>query len=654
MRWLVPILLAASVASATEPPAAPVLEPPETLRLEGVPPIPATVKDDLAPYEDLRRVLVEDWHPTERKLLIRTRFADTYQLHEIDRPGGMRTQLTFFDARVPYGTYRPSRPSQILFTLDETGAPLSDLWLLDRKTGRERLVFDGGDGVLRSHLWSPDGDLAAFTHTRRNGVDFDLWLLDPDGEAPTAPAKELSGSWYVTAWSPDGGEIVLTERISSQESRLYLFHRNDGRLEPLAGHKDGQPAEWDGGAFSPDGRFLYTTATDEYRRLVRLDLETGTAEPLTAQISQDVERFDLSDDGRMLAFFTNDGGASRLHLVDTESGYGLPTPSRLPVGDAYGLAIRPGGREVAFTIHWAGSFGDLFTWDPVHRRFVRWTQSEMGPLPPERFTEARVARFPTFDDRTLSAVVYPPDPERHPGPRPVLLWMHGGPSDQSRPGFLGSLAYVVNELGIAVVYPNVRGSTGFGATFEALDNGRLRNDTVRDLEAVLDWIGADPAFNASRVLLAGGSYGGFLALRGLTDFPDRLRCGFSWAGIVDFNSFLETTREDRADDRRQEYGDERDPEMRRFLEDISPLHRASRIRAPLLVAAGANDTVVPMSQADLLVERVRAEGVPVWYVVAENEGHAYRRKSNLDYLRPVLMEFIRRCLLTENLTTDPS
>lgn len=654
-RVTVCLLLTATVVSAAEPSGAPVLEPPDTLRLEGVPPIPVSVKDALAPYEDLRRAILEDWHPTERRLLIRTRFADTFQLHELDRPGGVRTQVTFFDARVPFGTYRPGRPAQILFTLDEAGKPLSDLWLLDRKTARERLIFDGGEGVLGDPLWSPDGDRVAFTHTVRNGTDFDLWVLDPDGEAPTRPAAELEGRWFVTAWSPDGERILLTERVSSLESRLHMFDRDDGSLTPVAGHEPDHAPEWSGGEIAPDGRTLYTLATEEYRHLVRLDLETGKIEPLTPQLPADVERFDLSDDGTVLAFFVNQDGASQLYLMHTRSGYGLPRPE-LPVGEAYGLEIRPGGREVAFAIHWAGSFGDVFTWDPIHRRFVRWTESETGILPPESFTEARVARFPTFDEaapgtpRTLTAVVYPPDPQRHSGPRPVLLWIHGGPSDQARPGFLGSLAYLVQELGIAVVYPNVRGSTGFGAGFEALDDGRLREDAVSDVGAVLDWIESEPGLDASRVMAAGGSYGGFLALRALTDYPQRLQCGFSWAGIVDFVSFLETTRDDRADDRRREYGDERDPEMRKFLRDISPLNRAAQIGAPLLVAAGANDTVVPVSQADLLVERVRAEGVEVWYVVAENEGHAYRRKSNLDYLRPVLVEFIRRCLAPSEAT----
>ena len=247
--------------------------------------------------------------------------------------------------------------------------------------------------------------------------------------------------------------------------------------------------------------------------------------------------------------------------------------------------------------------------------------------------------------RTIPAFVYRPPADRFPGPRPVYISIHGGPEAQDRPGFLGSENLFVAEMGIARIVPNVRGSTGYGKTYLQLDNGDKREDTVKDIGALLDWIATQPDLDAKRVMVSGGSYGGYMSLATLVHYSDRLRCGYESVGISNFVTFLENTQDYRRDLRRVEYGDERDPKMRAFLEGIAPAAHADRIRVPLLVAQGANDPRVPLSESDQIVKAVTGNGVPVWYLVGKNEGHGFSKKPNTDYLRETLREFMRRYLL---------
>ena len=227
-----------------------------------------------------------------------------------------------------------------------------------------------------------------------------------------------------------------------------------------------------------------------------------------------------------------------------------------------------------------------------------------------------------------------------PGPHPVLIILHGGPESQFRPGFDPWIQYVVNELGFAVVAPNVRGSSGYGKSYMALDNGTLREDAVKDVGALLVWLGVHSAFDAKHVVVAGGSYGGYLALATLVNYSDRLRGGVDVSGIVDFVSFLTNTAPYRQNLRRAEYGDERDLDMRSFLRRISPITNADRITRPLLVVHGKNDPRVPVCEADQIVNRLRAKGGEVWYLLAADEGHGYRKKHNRDAYYQTFAQFL--------------
>ena len=653
---LATLLLAvpATRAAETAPQTLPV---PERISAQGVPPIPVRGVEDLLPYENIRAALLSDWHPKERRLLIRTRFSESPQIHEVAMPMGARTQLTFYRDPASAGLYRPGHPDQIVYSLNEGGAENFQFFLLDRKTGRARRFTDGTHRYV-SPVWSRDGRLLAYASNARNGRDMDVYVADPATPGSERRIAEVQGSWSPLDWSADNRRVLLSEFISANEAYLHWVDAAGGEVHtitPRNARKEDPTVSYQGGKWSPDGRSVYTSSDrdSEFLRLVRLDLATGASTVLSGDVPWDVEQFDLSDDGRLIAFFTNEDGVSRLHLLAATTGASLSSPE-LPAGVAGALLFRRGSHELAFDLSSARSPSDVYSYDPDTRLLERWTVSEAGGLNPEVFPVPQLVHYPTFDTaakngprRMIPALVYRPGAERFKGRRPVYVSIHGGPEGQARPLFLGSMNYLMDELGAVVIYPNVRGSSGYGKSYLKLDNGRLREDSVKDIGALLDWITTQPDLDPARVMVAGGSYGGYMSLAVMTFYSDRLACGWDTVGISNFVTFLQNTQGYRQDLRRAEYGDERDPQMRAFLEGIAPVNHAKQITRPLLVSQGANDPRVPLAESDQIVAAVKSNGVPVWYLIAKDEGHGFGKKTNTDFQRAVLFEFIRRYLIGE-------
>ncbi len=656
----------ATASAATASPVD-VLPTPASIVARHVPPIPRAAVEALQPYENMRSAAFVDWHPGERRLLVLTRFAQAAQLHEVAMPLGDRTQLTFYDEPVTTGAYRPSDPSQIVVSVNAGGAENYQLLLLDRRGGHATRF---SDGVHRyeSPLWSHSGKLLAYVSNARNGRDFDLYTADPARPGSERLVAELAGQWTPLDWSADDSRLLLGEDVSIAESYLHAVDLATGKvtlLTPRRSRGSLPTVAHQGGRWAADGRSIYTTSDQEgeFLRMVRLDPATGVETALSGDIPWDVESFDLSSDGELLAFFANEEGISHLHLLDTRTGKALPAPE-LPPGVATRPRFRPAGgagdagdrrgaHELAFAVTWARAPLDVYSYDADAGRLQRWTASETGGLDAARFAVPKLVRYPTFDAtgrqessrRTIPAFVYSPPADRFPGRRPVMISIHGGPEAQTRPRFLFELNYLVDELGVALVMPNVRGSSGYGKTYLTLDNAEKREDSVKDIGALLDWIATQPDLDASRVMVSGGSYGGYMTLATMTHYSQRLACGFDAVGISNFVTFLEHTQLYRRDLRRVEYGDERDPKMRTFLESIAPVRHAGDIRKPLLVAAGANDPRVPVSESEQIAAAVEANHVPVWYVMAKDEGHGFQKKANADYLRTVSIVFLETYLL---------
>ena len=618
---------------------------PDNLVVEGVPEFPAELKAEVGRYLEFRSAGFSDWHPTRREALITTRFADSTQMHLVKAPGGARRQLTFLPEPVAGGAFRPKTGDCLVFGQDTGGGEFYQLYRYDVRDGRITLLTDGKSRNLGA-VWSRSGRWLAYTSTGRNGKDNDIHVMDPLDPKTDRRALEVSGGgWRVADWSENDTKLLLLEYVSVNESYLHILDLATGanrRLTP----KGGPNVAYGQAQFARDGKSIFVTTDEdaEFLRLARLDLSTGRRTPLTTHLRWDVADFDLSPDGRTIAFVTNEDGVSVLHLLDARTGRERQPP-RLPVGVVGALKWHENGRDLGLSLSSARSPNDVYSADVKTGKLERWTESETGGLDAATFVEPELVRLKSFDGLGLSAFVYRPDPGKFPGPRPVLLAIHGGPEGQSRPVFQARNNYFLSELGVAVIYPNVRGSSGYGKTFLTLDNGFQREDTVKDIGAILDWIRGDARLDRDRVGVYGGSYGGYMVLASLVHFGDRLRCGVDVVGISNFLTFLKNTQDYRRDLRRVEYGDEREERMREFLDRISPANRADQIRRPLFVVQGRNDPRVPVTESEQMLKAIRDHGGTVWYLMAKDEGHGFAKKKNADFQFLAMIQFLQAFLL---------
>jgi dipeptidyl aminopeptidase/acylaminoacyl peptidase len=618
--------------------------PPETLVVEGVPKIPASLAETAGRYGAYRSAAIADWHPTERKILISTRFAETPQLHLVSAPAGERHQLTFFLDAVRSGHFHPNGGDYIVFPKDIGGGEWYQLYRYDVATGNITLLTDGKS---RNSLgpWSNKGDQVAYTSTRRTGKDVDLWVMNPgEPKSDRLLTKLEGGGWAPVDWSPDDKQILLLEELSINESYLWLVDAATGEKTALTPRDVKEKISYGDARFSKDGKGVYVTTDkdSEFHRLAYVDLGTKDDTFLTSKIPWDVDTFDLSHDGKRIAFVVNENGISKLWELRTGAKEDVHELKNVPAGVIGSVRWRKNGDELAFSLVNAQGPGDVYTVDGKER-LERWTDSETA-VPTKDFPSAELVKWKSFDGKEITGFLYRP-PAKFTGKRPVLVVIHGGPEGQSQPVFLGRQNYLLNELGIALIYPNVRGSMGYGKTFTLLDNGFLREGTYKDIDALFDWIGTQPELDASRIGVTGGSYGGHMTLAISTFYSDRIRCSVDVVGMSNLVTFLEHTEGYRRDLRRVEYGDERDPKMREFLERIAPMNNIEKIKKPMLVVAGKNDPRVPVSESNQIVEALKKEGTPVWYIMARDEGHGFQKKANQDYQFYATVEFLQEYLL---------
>ncbi|MEW6303088.1 MAG: S9 family peptidase [Verrucomicrobiota bacterium] len=625
--------------------AAPAAQTPANLVVEGVPAITDELRQDVGRYLEFRAALFNHWHPVRREMLITTRFANTPQLHVVQWPGAARKQLTFLPEPVAGGSFRPKTGEFILFSQDTGGGEFYQLYRFDLADGRITLLTDGRARNTGA-TWADSGRWIAYTSTRRNGRDNDIYVMDPSNPKTDRLLAEVSGGgWGIAGWSSDDAKLILAEYVSINESYLYVADAKTGAKELLT-PKGKEKIAYGGAQFAKDGRSIFVTTDkdSEFHRLVQIDLKTRQHKPLTTHIKWDVEGFELSPKGDVIAFVTNEDGASVLHLMNAKSGKELPAP-KLPLGIILGLEWHENGRDLGFTLSSAKSPTDAYSLDVKTGKLDRWTESETGGLDTANFVEPELVKMKSFDGLGISAFVYRPDAKKFPGKRPVLVNIHGGPEGQSRPLFQARNNYYLNELGVAMVYPNVRGSDGYGKTFLTLDNGFKREDSVKDIGAIIEWVRRDAALDGQRVGVIGGSYGGYMVLACMVHYNDILRCGVDIVGISNFVTFLKNTQDYRRDLRRVEYGDERDDKMRAFLEKISPANNVAKIKKPLFVVQGANDPRVPLSESEQMVAAIRKHGGNVWYLMAKDEGHGFGKKSNADFQFLSTILFLQENLL---------
>lgn len=633
-----------SVVAGQTPRSAAVISPPENLVLENIPELPATLAEKASRYADFRTAAPVDWHPERRELLIATRFGNTVQLHAVKMAGGAREQITFFNEPVRVGKYHPNGGDYLVFQKDTGGGEWYQLFRFDLASGESTLLTDGKS---RNELgpWSNKGDRIAYTSTRRTGKDTDLYVMNPaDPKSDHLVAQFSGGGWTPLDWSPDDKQILVMESISINESYVWLIDAQTGDKTALTPRSPGEQVSFSAAEFSKDGKgiFVATDKDSEFHRLVYMDFASKQTKVLTPNIPWNVDEFAVSWDGKKIALLTNEDGLSALHLLNAVTGQELPVP-KMPAGLMMGLNWHRNNQDLAFAVTSARSPFDCYSLDVTTGKLDRWTTSESA-VPTNGLPEAEPVRWKSFDGKMISGFLYRP-PAKFPGKRPVVIDIHGGPEGQSRPGFQGRNNYFLNELGIALLYPNVRGSTGYGKTFSKLDNGLLREGTYKDINALIDWIGTRPDLDADRIAVMGGSYGGHMTLAISTFYSNRIRCSVDIVGMSNLVTFLEHTESYRRDLRRVEYGDEREPKMRAFLEKIAPMNHIDMIRKPMLVVSGLNDPRVPVSESNQIVAALKTQGTPVWYMLARDEGHGYQKKANADFEFYATIAFFEKYLM---------
>ena len=633
--------VAAQIAPAPAPatPEAPALPVPAALTAEQMPPVPLELAARVRPYLESRGAGFAGWDPNTRAVLINTRFANVSQLHRVAMPMGARTQISF-EAEPVSGSYAPTKGDVLLVAKDRGGDEYYQLHAL--KDGRLTLLTDG-KSRNEPNAWSKDGELVAFSSTRRNGVDSDLYVMDPRNPASARIVHESKGGgWALVAFAPGNARAYVADYKSVQDVDLYTLDFATGAMTAIGDPK--AEIAYSGLEIAPDGTLWVTSDQgSDFQRLGRLDPASGAFTPVSKE-QWDVDSFDISDDGKTIVYEVNEAGSDRMRILDVASGK-VTKVDALPAGQIGGIEIAPWG-EIGFSFNSAKSAADVWSLDPKTMQITRWTQSETGGLDPSVNVEPRIVTTKSFDGLEVSGLLYLPDPAKFPGKRPLIVDIHGGPEGQSTAGFMGADNYLLNELGVGVFLPNVRGSTGYGKTFVSLDNGPFkREDSVKDMAALIDAVRKDAAVDPAKVGLTGGSYGGYMCYAAAVQLKDKLTATQCTVAISNFVSFLENTNPYRQDLRRVEYGDERVPEQRAKLTEISPLTRVGEITKPMFVITGANDPRVPKSEADQMVAAIRANGGEAWHLVAADEGHGFRKKVNSEYAFLAQLVFWEKHLL---------
>ncbi|MEO7177800.1 MAG: prolyl oligopeptidase family serine peptidase [Allosphingosinicella sp.] len=640
MRLRLALLAAASLLAS---PAFADVEKPAAIVADGIPAVPDALAERTRPYLEFRTAGLLGWNPAKRSLAIVTRFGNTAQIHEVARPLGMRRQITF-EADAIAGASYARKVGDVLVVQKDVGG--SEFWqLYVQGNGRLKLITDGKS---RNEIngWSHDGRWLAYTSTRRNGTDSDIYVVDPRNPSSNRLLAEVKGGgWALADFAPDGRSAIVGEYLSVTKTNLYRVDVATGRMTPIGDHS--KPISYGGVRYAPNGT-LWVTSDEgsDFQRLGTLDPATGRFTAMAPEARWDVENFDISEDGRFIAYIVNEAGVSRLRILDPHTRKSRSVAG-LPVGTMGGVEIAPWG-DIAVSVSSARSPSDVYVVNPKSLAVARWTESETGGLDPRRNVEPILVETTSFDGEKVSGFLYRPDPARFPGRRPLIVNIHGGPEGQSRPGFLGRNNYLLNELGIALFYPNVRGSTGFGKRFVALDNGPdLRENSVKDIGAYLDVLARDPSLDPARFAETGGSYGGYMCYASAIRYGERFKAANCIVAISNFVTFLENTQSYRRDLRRVEYGDERDPVQRKKLIAISPLTRVKELRLPLMVQTGGNDPRVPPSEAEQVIKAVRRNDGVAWHLLAQDEGHGYAKKANQDYAFWTSLMFWQRNLLGE-------
>lgn len=621
-----------------------VIVPNENLITENIPEIPSELANKVKKYSESRSASLVAVNPTKEEIIIATRFGATSQLHLVNQEMGARTQITFFDEPISNASYEPTKGDYLIYSRDIGGNEFGQLYRLDLKTRNSTLLTDGGRSQNGGVVWRKDGKGFYYSSTKRNGGDRDIYYMDPEKPGSGQLVLEVKGGgWQISDISDDNKTLLIQEYISANESHIYSLNTESTKLQEITDRKIKKVVQSDA-AFSTSNEIWFVTDKDnEFQRLATMDLKSKKVNYYTSNIPWDIANYYLSDDKKMLLFVANEGGTDKMYLMNTADKK-YAAVQNVPIGLIGGADFTKDGKSIFFTQSTAKTASDVYKMDVKTGAIERWTASELGEIQESDISLPKSISWKSFDNQVISGFYYPAS-AKFTGKRPVIISIHGGPEGQSSASFLGASNFYTNEMGVAYILPNVRGSSGFGKTFIAKDNGFLREDSVKDIGALLDWIAQQPDLDKERVMIMGGSYGGYMTLATAFHYADRIRCSVDIVGISNFTTFLKNTEEYRRDLRRVEYGDERDPKMAAFFEKIAPLNNIDKIKKPMFIIQGTNDPRVPVTEATQMRDKLKQQGNTVWYLEAKDEGHGFRKKPNVDFQRLAVIRFMEMYLV---------
>jgi len=613
------LLLGPCLAAHAQPFVVPTHRVDGTLVFDGIPPLDGSLASRAASYEEWRQATFLDWLP-DGSMLVATRFGMDEQVHRLAAPLGMRQQLTFGDGSV-LEARAPRSGAGFVFVSQTGGYPQ----LFDYSGPGAARQLTQGNYQHGAPVWAHDGKRVAFYGTDRTGVNEDIYVVDIAAAThPRLVVAGATGSWRPLDWSQDDSKLLLLNTVSTENSALYVADVSTGALTPVAVPDSRIVAA----TFAPDGVgfYLISDAQSDFEQLLYYNPITKVTRRVSADEPWDVEEFAVGAGGHYVAYVVNDDGRSRLTVLDTLRNLEFKPPG-LQDGRIDGIGFDDSGQKLAFSYESARAPSDVYVYDVTQGTVQRWTESEIGPIDPASLAAAQLIHYPTWDRsglgrRILSAYVYLP---RGPSPCPVLIDLSGGEGlhSQSRPDWMPFVQFVVNDLGYAVIEPNVRGSSGYGKAFRALDGGKLRDDAVRDVGALLVWMGLQPGLDSHRVAIMGRGYGGFLALASLAAYGDHLRGAIDVAGIANLVDFVGNSPAGERAERVAEFGDIQDTDMRAFLDRISPLDNVALIHHPVLIVQGLDAPGSRAADSQQLVWRLRSEGDQAWYLSASDAGNAF-------------------------------
>ncbi len=615
---------------------------PNNLVTEGIPQINAEIVKETKPYTEFRSASLLTVHPKNNQVFISTRFGNTAQIHQVSMPMGDRKQLTFFDESPKEMVIEPVNGSYFLFTKDNGGNEFGQLYKFDFESRKTIQLTNDPKSQNGNCIFNSLGNKIIFTSTARNGADRDICGLDMRSGAKKNIIDNRGGGWSIADWSDDEQSILINEGISVSQTNIWL---GDFTKQTKSVFISDSNVVYTALQFSIDKKnaYLLTNKNSEYAYPALINLISKKITPLLNPLKWDVNSYEINHNETKAAFVVNENGISKLYVQDLKTKIYNPIP-QIPIGTIGKIQWCADNNTLAVSIGTYNSGNDVYKFNTITNKLTRWTESELGGMNLNGIESPQLVQWKSFDSLNISGFLYSAN-KTFKGKRPVIINIHGGPEGQSLPNFIGRNNYYLNELGVSIIYPNVRGSVGYGKAFTNLDNNYDRENSVKDIGALIDWIGLQPNLDASRIMITGGSYGGYMTLACAFHYNDKIRCALDVVGISNFNTFLKNTESYRRDLRRVEYGDERDSSMAAFFEKISPLNHTREINKPLFIVQGKNDPRVPYTEAQQMADKIKNNGGIIWFLMANDEGHGFAKKNNQDYQFYSTIMFIENYLL---------